>query len=209
MGEKHPPEAKVPPKIQEDKKKESLRGKETQSGESEFFSGIQGLVLVCGEELRIWDREPQRSTANRTQVGRVGPGWEEAHTCLLQSTFQRHTFLSSASAPRNLPTAAGAGGTAGNKLQARQPHALPAPVCPCCSSSQEPGECVGFPSPPPAEASGRKGPSSASEGEWTQAWSLWFPNLSKASYFCFSHFPFMITKTFPPLWIPSDLYPLY
>ena len=53
--------------------------------------------------------------------------------------------------------------------------------------------------PPPAEASGRKRPSSASEGEWTQAWSLWFPNLSKASYFCFSHFPFMITKTFPPL----------
>lgn len=53
MGEKHPPEAKVPPKIQEDKKKESLRGKETQPGESGFFSGIQGLVLVCGEELRI------------------------------------------------------------------------------------------------------------------------------------------------------------
>lgn len=36
MGEKHPPEAKVPPKIQEDKKKESLRGKGSQAGESGF-----------------------------------------------------------------------------------------------------------------------------------------------------------------------------
>lgn len=53
MGEQHPPEAKVPPKTQEDKKKESLRGKGSQAGESGVFSGTQGLVQLCSEELRI------------------------------------------------------------------------------------------------------------------------------------------------------------
>lgn len=92
------------------------------------------------------------------------------------------------------------GGTAESKLQARQSflHALPAPVCPLAAPPHRNPGSVGS-HHPSCRGFWEEGPSSASEGEWTQAWCLWFPNLSTASYVCFSHFPFMITNTFPHL----------
>lgn len=53
---------KFPQRFRRTRRKRVSEVKEVTQEESGFFSRIQGLVLVCSEELRIWDQETQRST---------------------------------------------------------------------------------------------------------------------------------------------------